>query len=105
MLAPKKPLFAGVYVEDKINYKDLILNIGLRFDYFDVDNLILKDPTRPETAIDFNTNKIDPKGLEKTPTFSSVSPRLGFSFPVLVLKVVPPKMFAEDLMIRDSVLS
>lgn len=82
LLAPKKPLFAGVYVEDKITYKDLILNVGLRFDYFDVDNLILKDPTRPETAIDFNTNKIDPKGLEKTPTFSSVSPRLGFSFPV-----------------------
>lgn len=82
LLAPKKPLFAGAYLEDKITYKDLILNIGLRYDYFDVDNLTLKDPSRPETAIDFNSNKIDPKGLEKTPTFSSVSPRLGFSFPV-----------------------
>ena len=82
LLAPKKPLFGGVYIEDKITYKDLILNIGLRYDYFDVDNLILKDPSRPESAIDFNSNKIDPKGLEKTPTFSSVSPRLGFSFPV-----------------------
>lgn len=82
LLAPKRPLFAGAYVEDKITYKDLILNFGLRFDYFDVDNLTLKDPTRPETAIDFNTNKIDPKGLTKTASFSAVSPRLGFSFPV-----------------------
>lgn len=82
LLAPKKPLFAGAYVEDKISYKDLILNLGLRYDYFDVDNLILKDPTRPETAIDFNTNSVNPAGLEKTPTFSAVSPRLGFSFPV-----------------------
>lgn len=82
LLAPKRPLFAGAYVEDKISYKDLILNVGLRFDYFDVDNLMLKDPSRPETAIEFATNKINPAGLEKTPTFSAVSPRLGFSFPV-----------------------
>jgi outer membrane receptor protein involved in Fe transport len=82
LLAPKRPLFAGAYVEDKITYNDLILNLGVRFDYFDTDNLMLVDPTRPETAIDFNTNLIDPAGLEKTPTFSAVSPRLGFSFPV-----------------------
>jgi hypothetical protein len=82
LLAPKKPLFAGAYVEDKITYKDLILNFGLRFDYFDVDNLTLIDPTRPETAIDFGTNKINPAGLGKTNSFSAVSPRLGFSFPV-----------------------
>ena len=82
LLAPKKPLFAGAYVEDKITYKDLILNVGLRYDYFDADNLTLKDPTRPETAIEFQTNKIDPKGLTKTNPFSAVSPRIGFSFPV-----------------------
>lgn len=82
LLAPREPIFAGAYVEDKITYKDLILNIGLRYDYFDVDNLILKDPARPETAIEFATNKINPAELQKTPTFSSVSPRLGFSFPV-----------------------
>ncbi len=82
LLAPKRPLFAGAYIEDKITYKDLILNVGLRYDYFDVDNLTLKDVTRPELAVDFNTNEINPAGLEKTPTFSAVSPRLGFSFPV-----------------------
>ena len=82
LLAPKRPLFAGGYFEDKITYKDLILNIGVRYDYFDVDNLTLIDPSRPESAIDFGTNKVDPKGLAKTNSFSAVSPRLGFSFPV-----------------------
>jgi hypothetical protein len=82
LLAPRQPLFAGAYVEDKITYKDLILNIGFRYDYFDTDNLTLKDPSRPESAIDFQSNRIDPKGLTKTNTFSAVSPRLGFSFPV-----------------------
>lgn len=82
LLAPRRPLFAGAYVEDKISYKDLVLNLGLRYDYFDVDNLMLKDPSRPETAINFQTNEVDPAGLQKTPTFSAVSPRIGFSFPV-----------------------
>ncbi len=103
LLAPKKPLFAGAYLEDKITYKDLILNFGLRYDYFDVDNLILKDPSRPETAIDFATNKIDPKGLEKTPTFSSVSPRLGFSFPVTDATVFHAQYgkFVQQSRLRD----
>ena len=103
LLAPKKPLFAGAYVEDKITYKDLILNVGLRYDYFDADNLTLKDPTRPETAINFNTNKVDPKGLEKTPTFSTVSPRIGFSFPITDQAVFHAQFgkFVQQSRLRD----
>jgi len=82
VLAPKKPKFAGIYLQDKIEYKNLILNVGVRFDYIDIDNLALLDPSRPESAIDFNSGAIDPSGLTKTPSFSAVSPRLGFSFPV-----------------------
>jgi CarboxypepD_reg-like domain/TonB-dependent Receptor Plug Domain len=103
LLAPKKPLFAGAYVEDKITYKDLILNVGLRFDYFDVDNLTLKDPTRPESAIDFGTNKVDPKGLTKTASFSAVSPRIGFSFPVTDATVFHAQYgkFVQQSRLRD----
>lgn len=103
LLAPKRPLFAGVYLEDKITYKDLILNIGLRYDYFDSDNLILKDPTRPETAIEFTTNKIDPSGLTKTESFSAVSPRLGFSFPVTDATVFHAQYgkFVQQSRLRD----
>lgn len=103
LLAPKQPLFAGAYIEDRITYNDLILNIGLRYDYFDTDNLVLKDPTRPETAINFNTNEIDPKGLEKTPTFSAVSPRIGFSFPVTDVTVFHAQYgkFVQQSRLRD----
>ena len=81
-LAPKKPVFAGVYFEDKIEYKNLIVNAGLRYDYINTDNDIFKDPTHPELAIDYNSGAINSAGLVKVPSFSSVSPRLGFSFPV-----------------------
>lgn len=82
VLKAHKPLFAAFYIQDKIEYKDLIVNAGLRFDYIDIDNLMLKDPERPELSFDKSTGKVLDGGLIEVPTFSSVSPRLGFSFPV-----------------------
>lgn len=103
LLAPKRPVFAGVYFQDKIEYKNLILNVGLRYDYIDVDNISLIDPSRPETAFDFATGKIDPKGLKKTSAFSSLSPRLGFSFPVTEQTVFHTQFgkFVQQSRLRD----
>ncbi|MCL5031054.1 MAG: TonB-dependent receptor [Bacteroidetes bacterium] len=81
-IAPKKPVFAGVYVEDRMEYKNLIVNAGIRYDYIKTDNDIMVDPVHPEKTIDFNSGAINPAGLVKTPSYSAISPRLGFSFPV-----------------------
>jgi hypothetical protein len=80
--APHRPVFASAYAQDKIEFDDLIINLGLRYDYIDVDNLVLKDSSNPDLAISKTNNAIDLNGMVKTPSFSSVSPRLGFSFPV-----------------------
>lgn len=82
--APHKPVFAAFYIQDKIEYSDIILNIGLRYDYIDIDNLRLKDPTRPELAIgdNFGKGELDMAGFEEVPSHSYVSPRLSVSFPV-----------------------
>jgi hypothetical protein len=103
LLAPKRPKFAGVYFQDKIEYKNLILNVGLRYDYIDVDNLALKDPSRPETAINYSNANVDPSGLEKTPSFSALSPRLGFSFPVTDQTVFHAQFgkFVQQSRLRD----
>jgi outer membrane receptor protein involved in Fe transport len=45
VIGAKKPVFAAFYVQDKIEYNDLIINVGLRYDYIDVDNLEFADPT------------------------------------------------------------
>ncbi len=43
-----KPIeFAG-YIQDKIEFKELIINFGIRFDYFDSDGKLLTDPADPE---------------------------------------------------------
>ena len=77
--APKNPVFGSFYLQDKIEYNDLIINAGLRFDYFDpqgerldVENLV----------IDQNTNTISQDSWKEVDVFQQVSPRLGFSFPV-----------------------
>jgi hypothetical protein len=80
--APHKPVFASAYVQDKIEYQDLVLNLGLRYDYYDVDNQMMVDPSFPDKSVDKNSGDLIASGWEKVPTFSELSPRLGFSFPV-----------------------
>ena len=78
--APRHPLLASAFIQDKIEYNDLIVNAGLRWDYFDVDSFRFKDPEAP--ALNDTLYTIRLESLTKTRTFSELSPRLGFSFPV-----------------------
>ena len=80
--AAHKPIFASAYLQDKIEYEDIILNVGLRYDYMDVDNLQMVDATRPDLSINKTSNNLLAAGWVKVPTFSAVSPRIGISFPV-----------------------
>jgi outer membrane receptor protein involved in Fe transport len=79
---PHQPVFIGAYVQDRIDFNDIIINAGLRFDYFDVDNYQLVDPAYPDAGIDPSSGEFIPEGWEKSPTTQYLSPRLGISFPV-----------------------
>ncbi len=82
--APHKPVELGVYLQDKIELDNLILNVGLRYDYFNMDNKRLIDKTKPESFIGkvWNDGKLDMSGVEDVPASSSISPRLSAAFPV-----------------------
>ncbi len=43
-VAPYRPLYFAGYVQDKIEYRDLVLNLGLRLDVFDQNTQVLRDP-------------------------------------------------------------
>lgn len=77
-----QPVFIGAYIQDRIDFNDIIINAGLRFDYFDVDNYQLIDPALPDAGIDPTSGEFKPEGWEKSPTTQYLSPRLGISFPV-----------------------
>ena len=78
----RKPSFLGVYAQDRVEYNDLIINVGVRYDRIDIANWIPIDPTRPELTWNKQTLDVIPTGVVQTDANDFISPRLGFSFPV-----------------------
>lgn len=77
---PKNPTYTSAYVQDKFEVEDLVINAGMRFDRFDNDDREFIDGRNPGIFPDeFN---IDPSTVRERPPVNTVSPRLGFSFPV-----------------------
>ena len=101
---PRKPIFASGYVQDKIEYNDLILNVGLRFDYIDIDNKTFVDPRRPERSINYNTGEIIDAGFVDVAEFKAISPRIGLSFPVTDQTVFHAQYgkFVQQSRLRDA---
>jgi len=59
-IAPSKPIYIAGYIQDKFTYKDIICNIGVRFDSYDANTKVLNDPysiTGYETAAEFESNQ------------------------------------------------
>lgn len=76
---PKHPVFAAFYVQDKMEFSDLVLNIGFRLDYIDADTKVFQNPSNIKFDAD---GIIDEDYLLDVDPAVQVSPRLGFSFPV-----------------------
>jgi hypothetical protein len=57
-IAPNKPIYVAGYIQDKFTYKDIICNLGVRFDSYDANTKVLNDPysiTGYETAAYFES--------------------------------------------------
>ncbi|MFP4548689.1 MAG: TonB-dependent receptor plug domain-containing protein, partial [Fidelibacterota bacterium] len=76
--APKKPVNFSVYLQDQITYDNLIINAGLRVDYFDADDKILKNPDNP--AVMETADFIADEAWKDHGPFLEIQPRFGFSF-------------------------
>lgn len=80
ILEPKTPLIAYAYIQDRYELSDMVLNVGVRFDYMDTQADILRDPALP---FGFgNPNKFDDADYVKKDAEFYISPRIGLGFPV-----------------------
>jgi hypothetical protein len=77
---PRSPVMAHAYINDKIEYQDLIVNLGIRLDYFDADDYSLK--VLNDANVDEESSDILPESWEEVDPHVHLSPRLGISFPV-----------------------
>jgi len=97
VLYGKKPREFAAYIQDKIEFKELIINVGLRFDYFDPAGKILADTRDPQIYDPFKIDHIfkDPVNeveysveerrafwYKDTDISYQLSPRFGLSFPI-----------------------
>jgi hypothetical protein len=99
----RQPREYSAYIQDKLEFDDFILNVGVRFDYFEPDGFVLNDDMtlNDEGIADRYTvddpNIFDPikpwnrvRSLEERQTYwykkaepkYQVSPRIGGSFPI-----------------------
>jgi outer membrane receptor protein involved in Fe transport len=78
------PILASAFITDAIEYEDLIINVGLRYDYINPNSMKLVDPANPQLGVDRSTSPwtINPAGWEKVTPSSTVSPRINVVFPV-----------------------
>lgn len=78
---PRNPFLAYAYLQDRFELEDLVLNIGLRMDYFDVKSYVLKDPSLPYAGGDDPQN-FDDGDFKIRDADLEFSPRIGLGFPV-----------------------
>ncbi len=84
-----KPVEFSAYAQDKLEIGSLIINAGLRLDYFNSDGVVFEDPRDPETAFEFRQEPPEAgEGFEKAEAKVQLSPRLGVAFPITETGVV-----------------
>ncbi len=71
----------AAYLQDKIELKDMIVNIGLRYDYFDSAWKIAKDNS-DRMLVAGNRNSPDDLELKEASPKHQISPRLGIAYPI-----------------------
>jgi outer membrane receptor protein involved in Fe transport len=79
--APGEPTVMGAYFQDKIELQDLIVNAGIRFDYFDPNTEAPEDWDDIHLIANREIDR-DASGFKKVDPYTYINPRLGFSFPV-----------------------
>ena len=75
------PYQAALYVQDKVELDYLIINIGVRADYFNPNGKVLKDPNNIAVLDEMLPPFPDSLFTDATDKFQ-VSPRIGISYPM-----------------------
>lgn len=112
---PYHPILMNAYIQDKIEFRDLIINLGLRYDRIDPNAWQFKDI---EAEVDDEGNVIgggafggnqefDKSDIEDSEVHDFLSPRLGLSFPVAENTVFHAQygIFYQPPLLQDLYLS
>jgi outer membrane receptor protein involved in Fe transport len=82
------PLEGGLYIQDKMEFDGFIANIGLRFDFYNMNTDYYSDIYSPlrnpyrtsDDGLDYYDQDLAAK--ETTKLYTKIQPRIGISFPI-----------------------
>ena len=84
-----QPREFSAYIQDKLEYESMIVNAGIRIDYFDARGQVLADPTDPNVYLPqkpenmaLSLEERQAQWYKKSGPKYSVSPRFGISYPI-----------------------
>jgi len=77
----RKPLEVAAFIQDKIELKDMIVNVGLRYDYFNSNWKIVAD-NRDKKLISSSRSGLKDLQLVEAKAKEQLSPRLGIAYPI-----------------------
>lgn len=80
-LRPRQPILAYAYLQDRFELEDVVINLGLRLDYYDLKSWELKNPALPYAG-GRDATKFDIDDFKQKDVEVQVSPRIGIGFPV-----------------------
>ncbi|MCH8304545.1 MAG: TonB-dependent receptor [Candidatus Marinimicrobia bacterium] len=65
------PTEFSTYFQDKIELRDMVINVGFRYDFFEPDGVVPNDLKNP-----------DPNNVRKATSKSQISPRFSMAYPI-----------------------
>ena len=69
----------GFYIQDKMEFDDLVVNLGLRIDQLDPSETA---PANANELYFYNVSKyVDPSTWSDVEPYTEIQPRIGVSFP------------------------
>lgn len=78
-----EPYEGNLYVQSKLEFEGLIVNAGLRYDFYNPNDFVYNNPYDPFGDIEALENNADSNpDKEKTSISGQLSPRLGISHPI-----------------------
>jgi outer membrane receptor protein involved in Fe transport len=91
----REPYQFAAYIQDKIEFEEVIINIGLRFDYFNSNSEVLVDTRDPNILIPLRSGMDSLSVEERHPFYRKdstpktyLSPRFGIAYPISASGVI-----------------
>lgn len=73
-----RPVELSAYIQDKMEFQEMVINLGIRWDSFDPATVHPSVPRNPANQLDLPDSMMS--GYPKAPTLEQISPRLGLAY-------------------------